>query len=311
MSDKEISAVLHRPFTAGELEWKIQTAGNTNGRTWARIVPYVTARGICDRLNEAFGPFGYSIRTNPIQLGPHAGLKCEILAYLPEASSTGFVSREDVCEITDIEAMKGAASGALKRAAVLFGIGRYLYDAPEFYALIGENLPFRGSYKDKQTNKPVFFKWDLPIEVHQWIATSLGLSIPNLPPQKTRAELGYEDLGKRERSTTPIGPTVEKVVGGMSATLNESGIPKSCPKCGSKVNDYRAKKASGDYKPTSKDWGCSSKDCMDGKYRTGGWVTDKPKDFSDLPEVLAEPGSFDAEFEDIHGQPPLDESQAY
>jgi hypothetical protein len=39
---------------------------------------------------------------------------------------------------TDIEAEKGAISDAFKRAAVLFGIGRYLYNLPNEWVAIDE-----------------------------------------------------------------------------------------------------------------------------------------------------------------------------
>ena len=71
-------------------------------------------------------------------------------------------------------------------------------------------------------------------------------------------------------------------------------MPSKCTTCGGKVYDNRAKKASGEYGPTSKDWSCASKTCMTDGYRTGGWVKDKAK----------------SDNSDLHGEPPLDESQA-
>lgn len=265
MRDQEsISAILHKPFTLEHLEFKIQTAGNTNGRIWARIVPYVSARAISDRLNEAFGPFGYSIQTEPIALGNVVGMKCQIGATVPNdgnAHPWQSVVREDVCEVTDIEAMKGAASGALKRAAVLFGIGRYLYDAPEFYALIGDNHPNRGSYKDKETNRPVFFKWALPPEVYAWVGA------PAPVPQKSPAEMGY-----RDKTTTPAEATTARRVSNAATEYAGGEIPKVCPVCQSSTYDNRKKKAAGEYKETYPDWTCSLKTCQTEGRRTGGYL---------------------------------------
>jgi hypothetical protein len=62
-------------------------------------------------------------------------------------------------------------------------------------------------------------------------------------------------------------------------------IPKSCPVCGGKVYDNRAKKASGEFESKSKDWHCADKTCTTeyapGKSaRTGGWVSDEKSDVS-------------------------------
>jgi len=321
MNEKEISAVLHRPFTGGELEWKIQTAGNTNGRIWARIVPYVTARGISDRLNEAFGPFGYSISTEPIQLGQHAGLKCQIYAVMEIEPRRGKkdtegntelvfhrVYREDVCEITDIEAMKGAASGALKRAAVLFGIGRYLYDAPEFYALIADGCPNRGSFKDKTTNQYVSFKWDLPNEVHQWIATTLGQPMPELKPHPLQQPVEkFRGAPARERTTTPVATTVKRVVSGVTKTV-AGNIPASCPVCGGGVwdNTDPSKKKT----PKAPDWRCKDPQCkQDGKFVTAGWVTDLPArtDAAERDDSFdSPPSALGKDWDEV----PLDETQS-
>ena len=55
---------------------------------------------------------------------------------------------------TDIEAEKGAISDAFKRAAVLFGIGRYLYELPNTWVQIDE-------YK-KLKETPALPKWATP-----------------------------------------------------------------------------------------------------------------------------------------------------
>lgn len=74
-------------------------------------------------------------------------------------------------------------------------------------------------------------------------------------------------------------PKIETSKG--SGTVN--GVPKSCPKCGGKVWDNREKKASGEYKETSPDWSCADKECKIGKFRTAGWIEDKPDPLEKIP----------------------------
>src|SRR5205085_3658412 len=47
---------LREPFAAEDIEWRVQTAGEKNGRPWARVLAYVTNRAIMDRLDEVVGP---------------------------------------------------------------------------------------------------------------------------------------------------------------------------------------------------------------------------------------------------------------
>lgn len=170
-NNQDVAAILNAGFVLDELEWKVQTAGRSSNGIWARIVPYVTNRAIIARLDEAFGPAGYDIELEPILTGAskdgrRSGFKARITARWPEGQVT---VREDVCEETDTEPMKGGASGADKRAAVLYGIGRYLYTSPDFWAVISDQGVYRGQFKDKGTNERVSFKWNLPSEALQWV----------------------------------------------------------------------------------------------------------------------------------------------
>ena len=164
MTPAEQAAILRRGFKAHELEWKLMTVGKSTRGIWARCVPYIDARAVIVRLDEAFGPMGYSVTYEPITIGNSVGMKCRIAA--------GEVVREDVSEASDIEPLKGAASGALKRAFVQFGGGAYLYDSPDFYATIGgadSQLPRYGQTKEKEK-----FRWDIPPEAYEWVAATSG-----------------------------------------------------------------------------------------------------------------------------------------
>ena len=73
-----------------------------------------------------------------------------------------WITKWDGAENTDVEGVKGGLSGAMKRAAVQWGIGRYLYGLEETFAIINERGRFRGRTKDQ---KP--FRWDPP-ELPEW-----------------------------------------------------------------------------------------------------------------------------------------------
>jgi hypothetical protein len=167
--DEEVAAILNAGFLYDELEWKVQTSGVSQHGLWARVVPYVTSRAILERLDEAFGPGGHDVALAPFEVSGKAGFKATITVKWPSGT---FTKREDVSDLTDNEPVKGGASGAIKRAAVQYGIGRYLYTSPDFYAVIHENGEFRGHHKDKATGKVEYYRWSLPKEAHEWIAST-------------------------------------------------------------------------------------------------------------------------------------------
>lgn len=91
---------------------------------------YITARQVMERLDEAFGPFGWTAKFSIINSNANAcDMLCTITVKLPDGT---VIERQDFGHgesKTDIDSgIKAAASDALKRAAVQFGIGRYLYD---------------------------------------------------------------------------------------------------------------------------------------------------------------------------------------
>src|ERR1035437_9881157 len=52
---KEALLKLREPTKPKEIEWRVQASGNKNGSVWARIIPYIDARAVMDRLDKAVG----------------------------------------------------------------------------------------------------------------------------------------------------------------------------------------------------------------------------------------------------------------
>ena len=111
---------------------------------------YVTNRAIMNRLDEVCGPENWK---NEFKAAPDGGILCGISIKIGDE----WVTKWDGAENTDIEAVKGGLSGAMKRAAVQWGIGRYLYKLEESWINANENGAYRGKTKDGTT-----FKWDAP-----------------------------------------------------------------------------------------------------------------------------------------------------
>lgn len=141
---------LKAPFAPEDLEWRVQSAGEKDGRIWARVLCYVTARAVMDRLDEVFGPAGWQ---DDYRQGPAGG----VLAGIGARIGDEWVWKWDGAENTDIEAVKGGLSGALKRAAVKWGVGRYLYRLGEAFAVVHDGGAHRAKTKDGK-----WFRWDPP-----------------------------------------------------------------------------------------------------------------------------------------------------
>jgi hypothetical protein len=142
-------------FPAHEIEWRIQQAGEKNGRIWAIAVPYVTNRAIQTRLDDVVGPANWRNQFRP---GPDGGVMCGISVRVGDE----WVTKWDGAENTDVEGVKGGLSAAMKRAAVQWGIGRYLYALEESFAHVHDTGRFRGKTRDGTA-----FRWDPP-ELPAW-----------------------------------------------------------------------------------------------------------------------------------------------
>jgi hypothetical protein len=128
---------LAAPFPAAEIEWRV---GSTNGqKTSGLALAYLTARHVMDRLDEVCGPGNWQDRYE--FHGPRT------VCYLSIRIDGEWVTKADGAGDSDVEAEKGAISDALKRAAVKWGIGRYLYDLGSIWV---EIEPAGRSFKIKQ-----------------------------------------------------------------------------------------------------------------------------------------------------------------
>lgn len=170
MLTKEQTRALSRPFAETEIEWRVGQAGLTGDeKPWIRALAYLTSRAIMERLDEVFGVGGWSDSVREINLGEIStekgkmiavrGVVCTLRVRLTDGS---WVEHEDVAECSDIEPLKGSASGALKRVAVKVGIGRYLYYLEDGFAVVTPNGRFRYYGEDKKTKKIINCRWNPP-----------------------------------------------------------------------------------------------------------------------------------------------------
>lgn len=119
---------LSLPFPRAAVHWRVQgTPYERNGAFSAMALAYLDARDVMDRLDDVCGADRWQSHFEETAKGR---IICRI--SIDVNGNGNWVTKSDGAGNTDVEAEKGALSDALKRAAVSWGIGRYLYrlDSP-------------------------------------------------------------------------------------------------------------------------------------------------------------------------------------
>lgn len=206
---------LKKPFDPKDVEWRIQKKSKDGTKGMA--MAYIDARAIANRLDEVVDRNmidGWSVDYRPIDMGtvkrqrrgfdteePIKGFICAITLY----SGGEKYTREDGANLTDFEAFKGGLSGAFKRAASAWGIGRYLYDLPVTWAPI-DNW-------GNVIRKPNLPLWALP----EGYVQPQEPEMSNTPVDDTVVTSSFDDLSQSIDDDNPFTedngvPAVEDMV---------------------------------------------------------------------------------------------------
>jgi hypothetical protein len=117
-----IAQQLATPFDPADVDWRPSGKAGAGQRT--SLAAYVDARVIQNRLDDVVGVGGWSFDWTPVAVeGGDVKVAKGSLTILG-------VTKSDVGTASNWEPSKGAVSDALKRAAVMFSCGRYLYSLP-------------------------------------------------------------------------------------------------------------------------------------------------------------------------------------
>lgn len=145
-STKELLDQLKQPFKSSEIHWRIGRKSKNKDK--ATALAYLNARDVMKRLDDVLGFENWSdsyIETNSGRL----------ICTLSIRIDGEWISKSDGAGNTNIEGEKGGLSDAFKRAAVKFGIGRYLYYIDSSFYLPIDDF---GNFKEQ----PQLPQWALP-----------------------------------------------------------------------------------------------------------------------------------------------------
>jgi hypothetical protein len=158
---QDLFDALSAPFPPDAIDWRV---GSTNAdKSKGMALAYIDARTVMDRLDTMCGPDAWQDNYSP---GVGGSIICNLGVRFPNSE---WIWKADGAGATDYEGEKGALSDAFKRAAVRFGIGRYLYDLKAPWVAIE---PMGKSFRIKEDEKK---KLD---EVHEKEAQRVGWGGP-------------------------------------------------------------------------------------------------------------------------------------
>ena len=126
MSDNQlVITALNEPTPQDRIKFRI--GFKNRAKTKAAMLAYVDARYVMDKLDESVGKENWSASYAIIG----KVMFCTIEVKWPDGSIT---SKSDCGMETEVDAEKGQASDAFKRASVHYGIGRDLYSMENHWA---------------------------------------------------------------------------------------------------------------------------------------------------------------------------------
>ncbi|TDW63121.1 Rad52/22 family double-strand break repair protein [Novosphingobium sp. PhB55] len=167
---------LQAPFASHEHKWRAQSVAR-NGRR-AQALCYIDARTVQTRLDDVCGVAGWESTFNETPSG-------RVIASISIDMGARWVSKSDGAGATAMEGEKGGLSDAFKRAAVMWGIGRYLYAIPATWAECDVVCDEAGQPR-LRNGKPVWKCW-----------TSRGLRDLDAALRRAIAEAGGQPIGGR------------------------------------------------------------------------------------------------------------------
>jgi hypothetical protein len=192
VNTNQITERLAEPFPAAEVGWKPQSVKGNR----AMAIAYIDARNVMDRLDEVVGVAGWQDRYESL---PDGSVVCRLTVEIDGKR----ITKTDVGSPSEQpdggDRMKAAFSDALKRAAVKFGIGRYLYSLDSIWC---DYDPLKRQF----VQKPQLPAWALPSA--------------KKPPQPQVRPMGSEvfALASRELSECKTLPVLKALWESITAT---------------------------------------------------------------------------------------------
>lgn len=305
-----LSKALIEPFPLNDIEWRVQRSGIKDGSPWISVTAYIDNRAIMERLDAVVGPANWRNEYKAAPAGSE-GVLCGIsICVTRPDGTTEWVTKWDGADYPaelggehgSAMRTKGGLSASMKRAAVQWGIGRYLYNLPEGWATIVadrreayETSRVKGKNGDADQyvswNPPALPLWALPGGAGHPGGEGNGSSAARSTTPAARGSNGSSKNGARETSSASTPPT-------RTESAPNAPMPL-CPKCNgpcfTNVTENDARAARGE--KLRPDYVCKNKKGCGGLI----WRDDEKK------SEKREPVAFGADGEPEYGEDEADD----
>ena len=155
---------LAAPFPSDKISWRVGSTNKKSAQSDDDLrgigLAYIDARDVMERLDEVCGPANWQDTYS------HADKR--VICNLSIRCDGEWITKANGAGDTQVEADKGAISDAFKRAAVQWGVGRYLYSIENAWVKInkyGRILDDQKSILNKAHEKAAnLIEWGTPAE---------------------------------------------------------------------------------------------------------------------------------------------------
>lgn len=187
---------LAQPFDVSKVKWRMQSLNDEKNAGYA--VPYLDSRTIGQRLDDVVGQMRWKDEYKP-WMNTSEGPSQLCIIYIYDDDLHEWIGKSDGAGISKKEPVKGGISDAFKRAAVKWGIGRYLYSMEPVWV------------KAKQKGKSVVIdKEEMPKLRQIYITFLKNLNTGNAPePQAGKAKPTSKPASPQQKQQPTITPLYE------------------------------------------------------------------------------------------------------
>lgn len=225
-------SALTEPFHSKDVEWRVGSSftnwdksalrkKDANRPVRGQVFAYLNARTIMDRLDEVVGAHNWK---DEYTLGPAGkGVLCTLYIRI----NGEWIGKQDGADGTDLEATKGSIADAFKRAAVKWGIGRYLYKLPTQWV----DLTIKEGYTLPQLDKdPELPEWAKREGDLKKVPSSETKSVAPAPTVEVPLEIKPTPVAEAVKPVEEedlIGEDIKPFSSEELGVLEEKDIPKN------------------------------------------------------------------------------------
>jgi len=196
MCEKDVNEIVQKlkePFERKDIEFRVAKVSKRTRKVL--VLAYINSRAVMQKLDTVFGVDGWKDEYEVLK----GGVTCKLSVKI----SGEFITKQDAAPFSNIEALKGAFSAALKRAAVKFGVGRYLYQLPEYFVELMDKKPANAGNKIHHYYSKEISGWWIEPDLPDWAVNGGNGKIEDKEKGKTEKR---ED-GKSGSDKSVVAPS--------------------------------------------------------------------------------------------------------